>query len=140
MCTQVVCVVYHAHITEAEQLKESDELDLKSFRDCTPWNAVPKVRSLSNRIPMSYANATERYHESPSVKDIIEFFMRIFRQGELEPDCIITALIYVERLIKKSQGKIRPHPLNWRSILLICLTLSSKGACVKGLTCRRVYF
>lgn len=44
----------------------------------------------------------------------------------METDCIIMSLIYVERLIKTTDGKLRPRPCNWRSLLFSCMVLSSK--------------
>lgn len=44
----------------------------------------------------------------------------------MESDCIIMSLIYVERLIKKTGGKLRPRSENWRSLLFSCMILSSK--------------
>jgi hypothetical protein len=36
------------------------------------------------------------------------------------------SLIYVEQLIKKTQGGIRPRAGNWRSLIFSCMILSSK--------------
>lgn len=36
------------------------------------------------------------------------------------------SLVYVERLVKSSSGKLRPNVENWRSILFSCMVLSSK--------------
>jgi hypothetical protein len=44
----------------------------------------------------------------------------------LEVNCIIMSLIYVERLIRKTQGRMRPTPKNWMSVLFACMLLSSK--------------
>lgn len=44
----------------------------------------------------------------------------------MEADCIIMSLIYVERLIKQTNGGVRPRPSNWRSLLFSCMILSSK--------------
>jgi hypothetical protein len=44
----------------------------------------------------------------------------------MESDCIIMSLIYVERLIKETNGGVRPRASNWRSLLFSCMILSSK--------------
>ena len=44
----------------------------------------------------------------------------------MEVDCIIISLIYIERLIKLSDGKLTPNPTNWRSVLFSCMVLASK--------------
>ena len=44
----------------------------------------------------------------------------------MEVDCIIISLIYIERLIKLTDGKLTPSSNNWRSILFSCMVLASK--------------
>ena len=44
----------------------------------------------------------------------------------MEADCIIMSLIYVELLIKKTSGRLRPRARNWRSLMFSCMVLSSK--------------
>lgn len=44
----------------------------------------------------------------------------------METDCIIMSLIYVERLVKRTGGKLRPRAENWRSLIFSCMILSSK--------------
>lgn len=44
----------------------------------------------------------------------------------METDCIIMSLIYVERLIRRTEGRLRPRSSNWRSILFSCMILASK--------------
>jgi len=121
---KVVCGVYRTHIMAAD-LQDNDTLDLKSFRDSImSQNFCLKINSCSGISTVS-ASGIERC-KSPTIDEIVKFFKDVFRRGKMEPDCIITTLIYAERLIKKTQGKIRPHPTNWRSILLSCMILSSK--------------
>jgi hypothetical protein len=36
------------------------------------------------------------------------------------------SLIYVERLIKTTEGGLRPRSSNWRSVLFSCMILASK--------------
>jgi hypothetical protein len=44
----------------------------------------------------------------------------------MELDCIVISLIYIERLIKLTDGKLKPTPFNWKSLLFSCMVLSSK--------------
>jgi hypothetical protein len=44
----------------------------------------------------------------------------------METDCIIMSLIYVERLVKVTDGQLRPRASNWRTLLFSCMILSSK--------------
>ena len=62
----------------------------------------------------------------PDLEEITTFYRDIFSRAQMEADCIIMSLIYVERLIKITEGRLRPRVANWRSILFSCMLLSSK--------------
>ena len=62
----------------------------------------------------------------PSLDEVTRFYRGIFFKAQMETDCIIMSLIYVERLIKRTNGKLRPRKSNWRSLLFSCMILSSK--------------
>jgi hypothetical protein len=46
--------------------------------------------------------------------------------SQLESDCIIIALIYCERLVKETKGRLCIVHDNWRSVLFACLVMASK--------------
>ncbi len=62
----------------------------------------------------------------PGLDEVSSFYRDIFFKAQMEADCIIMSLIYVERLIKKTAGRLRPRSNNWRSLLFSCMILSSK--------------
>jgi hypothetical protein len=62
----------------------------------------------------------------PSLNELLAFYEDFFRRSQMESDTIIMSLIYVERLIKASNGALAPMPENWRSILFSCMVLASK--------------
>jgi hypothetical protein len=62
----------------------------------------------------------------PRLDEVATFYRDIFFKAQMEADCIIMSLIYVERLIKKTAGRLRPRAGNWRSLLFSCMILSSK--------------
>ena len=62
----------------------------------------------------------------PSLEEMILFFTEIFTKSQMESDCIVMALIYVERLIKRSHAWLRPTAQNWKPLLLICIMMASK--------------
>jgi Cyclin, N-terminal domain len=64
--------------------------------------------------------------KSPSLDEVCNFYRDIFFKAQMEADCIIMSLIYIERLIKKTAGRLRPRANNWRSIFFSCMILSSK--------------
>jgi len=64
--------------------------------------------------------------DPPTLEDITMFYRDVFRRSKLETDCIIMSLIYVERLIRRTDGRLRPRSTNWRSVLFSCMILASK--------------
>ena len=62
----------------------------------------------------------------PGHEEITNFYRSVFTRAQMEADCIIMSLIYVERLIKSTNGELRPTASNWRSLLFSCMLLSSK--------------
>lgn len=44
----------------------------------------------------------------------------------MEHDTLIMSLIYVERLIKETNGRVSPTPDTWESVLFSCMVLASK--------------
>ena len=62
----------------------------------------------------------------PSLDVVTTFYRDIFLKAQMESDCIIMSLIYVEKLIKRTRGALRPRASNWRSLIFSCMILSSK--------------
>ena len=62
----------------------------------------------------------------PSLDDISHFYRFVFKKAQMESDCIIMSLIYVERLLRETNCGVRPNVNNWRSFLFSCMVLSSK--------------
>ena len=62
----------------------------------------------------------------PSLSTITDYFRSIFLRSQMEVECIIVSLIYIERVIKLTDGKLAPKPSNWRSVLFSCMVLASK--------------
>lgn len=64
--------------------------------------------------------------EPPSARRLVSFYRDVFSRGQMELECIVTSLIYVERLLKAARGKFRLKPSNWRPVLLSCMIMASK--------------
>jgi hypothetical protein len=62
----------------------------------------------------------------PDLSVIEAFYQEFYRRSQMEHDTIIMSLIYVERLIKETNGALAPTLENWRSILFSCMILASK--------------
>jgi len=64
--------------------------------------------------------------EIPSLEEITAYFRFIFYKAQMESDCIIMSLIYVERLLRETNGGVRPNLDNWKSLLFSCMIMASK--------------
>lgn len=113
---QCVCGVFRAHLLQSRVDAEADTHIASPSSKCASsgdiFNDDPKYLAANPLIP--------------SLDDITAFYRDIFLRSQMEVDCIIITLIYVERLIKKTDGKVRPNICNWRSVLFSCMVLSSK--------------
>mmetsp|Transcript_13628 Transcript_13628/g.25601 ORF Transcript_13628/g.25601 Transcript_13628/m.25601 type:complete len:205 (-) Transcript_13628:1404-2018(-) len=65
-------------------------------------------------------------NQIPSHEDITYFYRYVFNKAQMENDCMIMSLIYVERLLRETNGGVCPNVKNWRSILFSCMVLASK--------------
>jgi hypothetical protein len=104
-----VCGVYRSHIISSAHAN----LSLEETESLNVFNDYPNdVHGMQNR--------------NPTLDEVTTFYRDIFFKAQMEADCIIMSLIYVERLIKKTSGNLRPRATNWRSLLFSCMILSSK--------------
>lgn len=62
----------------------------------------------------------------PSLEVVVGFFKQIYKKSQLESECIIMSLIYCERLIRETRGRLCIRYDNWKPILFACLVMSSK--------------
>ncbi|CAM9513327.1 unnamed protein product [Chrysoparadoxa australica] len=112
---KVVCAVYRAHILEDKEGQpegegegERDGCDFELFNDpgTTAWG--------------------EQAVSVPALDAITFFFTTFYERCRLNVDCIVLPLIYIERMLKVTAGKLRPRATNWKSLLTSALCLSSK--------------
>uniref|UniRef100_A0A7S1BXU3 WW domain-containing protein n=1 Tax=Corethron hystrix TaxID=216773 RepID=A0A7S1BXU3_9STRA len=62
----------------------------------------------------------------PSLEVLTKFYRDVFQKSQMESDCIIISLIYIERLVKETQGVVRPRCSNWKSIIFSSMIMASK--------------
>ena len=60
------------------------------------------------------------------MEKISEFVSKLCNDAQMEYECMIIALIYVRRLIKRSKGQLLLLSRNWKGIVLACIILSNK--------------
>ena len=95
--------------------------DSKHTTSTKPFNVVPGNSRVS---PVPSHHSEESKSEStaggqskvPSLHEIKEFFNLIYNKSQLESECIIMTLIYCERLIIKTKGKLIMRRNNWKAM------------------------
>lgn len=124
-----VCGVFRAHLLQAEST--SDVITVSSHHANNnvmmnhQMNKVQEYQIFTDRrSPGDYRHLDTT--SIPSLAQITDFYRSIFLRSQMEVDCIIISLIYVERLIKLTAGALTPRTSNWRSILFSCMVLASK--------------
>jgi len=111
-----VCGVFRAHLLQTESVPV--------LTPSNPDAIIVNETFHDRRAPGDYRHLDTS--SIPSLSQITDFYRSIFLRSQMEVDCIIISLIYVERLIKKTHGSLTPRATNWRSILFSCMVLASK--------------
>eukprot|EP00980_Cylindrotheca_fusiformis_P011080 scaffold2551_cov113-Cylindrotheca_fusiformis.AAC.19 len=111
-----VCGVYRAHILQGSERK------LRSA------NGPDRSPAEINVFQDDYGSnrQVKRSQSIPKLYDVLAFYEEFYMRSKMEHDTIIMSLIYVERLVKATNGALNPTPENWRSILFACMVLASK--------------
>ncbi|CAN0396612.1 unnamed protein product, partial [Discosporangium mesarthrocarpum] len=47
-------------------------------------------------------------------KKVLRFYTHVFKTAQMEKDCIIMSLVYIERVLTETAGKMRISQSNWR--------------------------
>eukprot|EP00555_Chaetoceros_dichaeta_P005573 CAMPEP_0198258432 /NCGR_PEP_ID=MMETSP1447-20131203/7862_1 /TAXON_ID=420782 /ORGANISM="Chaetoceros dichaeta, Strain CCMP1751" /LENGTH=760 /DNA_ID=CAMNT_0043945551 /DNA_START=94 /DNA_END=2376 /DNA_ORIENTATION=- len=145
-----VCGVFRAHLLQAATESYDDTSQKIKFSEYEVFNDSPSERgnnsTSSTSIRTSRINnnirgratvieesnseiemSTEADKQTiPSLEEITDFYRFVFNKAQMESDCIIVSLIYVERLLRDTNGGVSPNSKNWRSVLFSCMVMASK--------------
>eukprot|EP00614_Pseudopedinella_elastica_P019180 CAMPEP_0172646418 /NCGR_PEP_ID=MMETSP1068-20121228/240231_1 /TAXON_ID=35684 /ORGANISM="Pseudopedinella elastica, Strain CCMP716" /LENGTH=341 /DNA_ID=CAMNT_0013460677 /DNA_START=1 /DNA_END=1023 /DNA_ORIENTATION=+ len=104
-----VCTVIRAHMVdaaaEAEQTPEHPKAKIFHDEEFVRSGVAPRV---------------------PSLAALVTFFRDMYTKSQMEMECIIMCLVYMERLTKETRGAVQVRSYNWKSIILSTLIMSSK--------------
>jgi len=119
-----VCAVLRLHMLEAHNSKAATSSDYDVFRDASSY---PDVSSPSKaKFDAVASDSSDGCRVIPSLEIITSFFSLVFFKTQMETECIIIALIYCERLLKISRGRLHIDGSNWRSVIFASLIMASK--------------
>jgi hypothetical protein len=102
---ECVCVVIRAHMMSAAKENIIPLPEYDTFTDYYFLNTMNREEKAKNPVDLV-----------PTLQTVKDFFTLIFSKSQLESDCIIMALIYCERLVKETKGKLAIRYDNWRSM------------------------
>ena len=103
----------HNHGSNNQQKQVHDDDDKLTHTTTTSTITINTTRTPSPPPPSSIIVA-EVQRMIPSLQLIEDFFRKIYDKSQLESECIIMTIIYLERLIVKTKGKLRIHNDNWK--------------------------
>jgi len=126
-----VCGVYRAHILQSMKDSKSGISPIP-FEEYDVFNDI-ELKSIKFADEFYFENENlagliidDDEIDVPSLEEITRFYRDIFQKSQMESDCIIMSLIYVEKLMKETNGGVRPRAENWRSVLFASMIMSSK--------------
>lgn len=105
-------VVIRAHMIDAAKDNLVPRKEYETFDDIVDIAESKASSGIKNKIP--------------SLETITNFFKMVFEKCQIEKECIIITLVYIERLVKATKGRLAIRPGNWRSILFACMVMASK--------------
>lgn len=62
----------------------------------------------------------------PSLRELEAFYNDFYQRAQMEQDTIILSLVYVERLVKDTEGQLQLTPANYKSVVFSCMIMASK--------------
>ncbi|GMF65856.1 unnamed protein product [Phytophthora lilii] len=62
----------------------------------------------------------------PTLSEIGNFIKHVFSRAQMESECIIMSLVYVERLLKATSGLLQLRGENWRRLVFCSMVMASK--------------
>lgn len=62
----------------------------------------------------------------PTLVEIAKFIKHVFSRAQMESECIIMSLVYVERLLKTTSGSLQLRGENWRRLVFCSMVMASK--------------
>jgi len=107
-------VVIRAHMLDAAKQTVLPRKEYEAFDD------------INSEAEAKHSRGADEKEETPTLETITDFFKMVFEKCQIEHECIIITLIYIERLVKATKGRLVIRSGNWRSILFACMVMASK--------------
>lgn len=106
------------NLVDTDSIIESASAVLHKLIDNGPGRWIPQYQVFEN----TSCTATTK----PTYAQVKKFMKHVFVNAQLEPECIITAHIYMEKLMHTLSAQLTVGYRNWEAIMLACFILASK--------------
>lgn len=117
-----VCAVIRTLMIDAEKESIVPRPQFNIFKDEYFVKLEKKHKEQNSQYdeasPEIFLCAADR--KLPSLATIVTFFENTFSKSQMESECIIMSLIYIERLIDITKGRFCIRFDNWRSTSFAC--------------------
>lgn len=128
-CTiQCVATVLRAHMMEALDAPITVDPRFNVFvnRRDLRLGAISDDDDHENNNEAHRGSEEDAAASIPTLVEIAAFIKHVFSRAQMESECIIMSLIYVERLLKSTSGSLQLQGKNWRRILFCSMVMASK--------------
>ncbi|KAL3666029.1 hypothetical protein V7S43_008822 [Phytophthora oleae] len=126
---QCVATVLRAHMMEAleDPIRSDPRFDVfVTARD------RQRLASISDELDAEASTFVEVEDDDvmldvvPTISEIASFVKHVFSRAQMESECIIMSLVYVERLLKSTSGCLQLRGENWRRLVFCSMVMASK--------------
>ncbi|CAI5742361.1 unnamed protein product [Peronospora destructor] len=126
---QCVATVLRAHMMEAFEDPIRPESRFDIFVTARDRQHLPSIAAELDAEASTFVEA-EGYDVMldvvPTLSEIETFVKHVFSRAQMESECIIMSLVYVERLLKATSGFLQLRGENWRRLVFCSMVMASK--------------
>uniref|UniRef100_A0AAV1U1R8 WW domain-containing protein n=1 Tax=Peronospora matthiolae TaxID=2874970 RepID=A0AAV1U1R8_9STRA len=126
---QCVATVLRAHMMEALEDPIRSEPRFDVFVTAHDHQCVPSLVDELSTKESCFAemeNNNVMVDVVPTLSEIATFVKHVFSRAQMESECIIMSLVYVERLLKATSGSLQLRGENWQRLVFCSMVMASK--------------
>ncbi|CAE7309518.1 CCNY [Symbiodinium microadriaticum] len=80
----------------------------------------------TNPVSSSDCSVRTALEKLTQLENMTEFVHKVCYQSQMEYECMVAAVIYMQRLLSAAEGRLQLSTQNWKAISLSCIILASK--------------
>ncbi|KAG6974723.1 hypothetical protein JG688_00002901 [Phytophthora aleatoria] len=126
---QCVATVLRAHMMEAleDPIRSDPRFDVfVTTRDRQRLTSVADELDAEATTFVEVEDDDVMLDVVPTLSEIATFIKNVLSRAQMESECIIMSLVYVERLLKATSGFLQLRGENWRRLVFCSMVMASK--------------